>query len=207
VSAREAVVYVVEDDASFRKSLERLVRASGWRVVSFGTAKEFLARSAIEHPSCLLLDVRLPDIDGMRLPDRLGERGLRLPIVFMTGHGTIPMGVEAMKKGAIDFLPKPFNTTDRFDAIERALERDRRDVEQATLEHRARSLIDSLTPREKEVMRGIIAGKLNKQIAVAMGISEKTVKIHRGRVMQKTRVGSVPDLVRLAETAGIAPRP
>ena len=155
--------------------------------------------------SCLLLDVRLPDIDGMRLPDRLAERNLRLPIVFMTGHGSIPMGVRAMKMGAVDFLPKPFEPADLLAAVERALERDARDLERASLERSAKSQFASLTRREREVLRGIIGGRLNKQIASAMGISEQTVKVHRRRVMRKTGVSSLAELVRLAEKAGIPP--
>lgn len=205
MSSREAVVYVVEDDASFRRSLERLLQGSGWRVKTFGRAAEFLNQTSLEHPSCLLLDVCLPDIDGMALPEHLEQRNIRLPIVFMTGHGSIPMGVAAMKRGAVDFLPKPFESTELIAALREALARDEREQNEALEKHRAQSLIHSLTPRETEVMRGIIAGRLNKQIAVAMGISEKTVKVHRGRVMQKTRAGSVADLVRLAEIAGLSP--
>ena len=205
MSSQEGIVYVVEDDASFRRSLERLLQASGWRVKTFGTAAKFLNQPSLEHPSCLLLDVRLPDIDGMSLPERLEQRNLRLPIVFMTGHGNIPMGVEAMKKGAVDFLPKPFESNELFAALREALARDVDHQNELSRERRALSLLDSLTPREMEVMRGIIAGKLNKQIAGKMGISERTVKVHRSRVMQKTRVRSVADLVRLAQIAGVSP--
>jgi len=205
MSPRRGVVYIVEDDPSFRKSVERLVRASGFDVVALESASSFLAKRSIRRPACLLLDVRLPDIDGLALQQKLIDEDRNLPIIFMTGHGSIPMSVEAMKKGAVDFLPKPFEAKELRSAILKALERDAKNAKAELQSKRAGSLIDTLTPREKEVLRWVITGKLNKQIADVLGITEKTVKVHRGRVMQKTGVSSVAELVRLADKANILP--
>lgn len=205
MSEFKAVVYIIEDDASFRKSMERLVRASGFEVVSFDSANAFLTQAAIRHPSCLLLDVRLPDIDGLSFQKELKESGYTLPVIFMTGHGTIPMGVQAMKEGAMDFLPKPFERKELLSAIDKALARAVQDLQEKSQKKAVSDLIGALSPREMEVMRWVIAGKLNKQIAHALGITEKTVKVHRGRVMEKTKVSSVAELVRLAEQANISP--
>jgi FixJ family two-component response regulator len=205
MSAGKAVIYVVEDDPSFRKSVERLIRATGFRAVAFESANAFLSLPCIERPACLLLDVQLPGIDGLALQQQLIEKGSSLPIIFMTGHGSIPMSVQAMKKGAVDFLPKPFEAKDLRSAILKALERDGQNTEKEIESKKIGSLIDALTPREKEVLRWVITGKLNKQIAHALGVTEKTVKVHRGRVMQKMGVSSVAELVRLAEKANISP--
>jgi len=205
MSACKAVVYIVEDDASFRKSMERLIRASGFEAVVFESANMFLELSRIRHPACLLLDILLPGINGLDLQQRLIEKGSSLPIIFMTGHGSIPMGVQAMKKGAVDFLSKPFEAKDLRSAIIKALERDRASSKKETQEKQINCLIDTLTPREKEVLRWVITGKLNKQIARALGTSEKTIKVHRSRVMHKTNVSSVAELVRLAEKVNIPP--
>jgi len=205
MSSQRAVVYIVEDDASFRKSMERLILASGFEAVSFESANAFLAQSCIRRPACLLLDVELPGMDGLSLQEKLLEKQCRLPIIFMTGHGNIPMSVQAMKKGAIDFLPKPFEAKDLRNAILKAVECDAQALEKETQEGKAQSLIDTLTPREKEVLRWVITGKLNKQIASELGVAEKTVKVHRSRVMQKTKAASVAELVRLAEKAHISP--
>jgi len=205
MSAGNAVIYVVEDDPSFRKSVERLIRATGFRAVAFESADSFLSLPRIERPACLLLDVQLPGIDGLALQQELIEKGSSLPIIFMTGHGSIPMSVQAMKKGAVDFLPKPFEAEDLRSAILKALERDEQNTEKEIQSEKVSSLIDTLTPREKEVLRWVITGKLNKQIAHALGVTEKTVKVHRGRVMQKIGVSSVAELVRLAEKANISP--
>jgi two-component system response regulator FixJ len=205
MSAPKAVVYIVEDDPSFRKSMERLIRASGYEVVAFESANPFLAKASVRHPGCLLLDVRLPDIDGLRLQQELIEKGIHLPIIFMTGHGSIPMSVQAMKEGAIDFLPKPFKTDDLLSAIEKAVERDTHYVQEESQKNKINALIDSLTPREKEVLRWVITGKLNKQIAHALGTTEKTIKVHRSRIKEKLCVDSVAELVRLAEKVGIRP--
>jgi len=205
MSPPKPVVYIVEDDPSFRKSMERLIHASGFEAVAFETANSFLTQSSIRHPACLLLYVRLPDLDGLLLQQKLMERGIRLPIIFMTGHGSIPMSVKAMKKGAIDFLPKPFETQDLLSAVHEAFERDRHIVEEEANKKKINALIDTLTPREKEILRWLITGKLNKQIAYDLGITERTVKAHRGSIMQKTKVSSIAELVRLAEQADISP--
>ncbi|WP_455388375.1 response regulator transcription factor [Petrachloros mirabilis] len=205
MNAPPAVVYIVEDDPSFRKSIERLLGASGFEIISFESANAFLTKAAIRHPACLLLDVRLPDADGIAFQRALREKGTTLPVIFMTGHGTISMGVRAMKDGAIDFLPKPFGKKDLFSAIDRALEQDRRQMQESDRKDTITSLVDTLTPREKEVMQWIITGRLNKQIAHELGIAEKTVKVHRARVMEKMKVSSLAELVRLAERAGIGP--
>lgn len=201
----EGVIYIVEDDSSFRKSVKRLIRASGFEVVALESADSFLSQRSIRRPACLLLDIQLPDMDGMTLQQKLIDEGRNLPIIFMTGHGSIPMSVKAMKKGAVDFLPKPFEGKDLRDAVLRALDRDVQNLETELQLKKAGSLIDTLTPREKEVMQWVITGKLNKQIADALGIAEKTVKVHRGRVMEKTGVNSVAELVRLCEKANIPP--
>ena len=205
MNASKGVVYIVEDDASFRKSMERLTRGWGYEVVAFESANSFLMQESIRYPGCLLLDVRLPDIDGLRLHQRLIEKGDKLPVVFMTGHGTIPMSVQAMKKGAIDFLPKPFKPEDLLSAITNAIERNIHDVQEGIEKKEIQALIDTLTPREKEVLRWVITGRLNKQIAYDLGITEKTVIVHRSRIMQKTKVSSVAELVRIAEKANIPP--
>lgn len=205
MSLPKAVIYLVEDDPSFRKSTERLVKASGFEVVSFGSANAFLAETSIRRPACLLLDVQLPDIDGLSLQQKLIKKGSNLPIIFMTGHGSIPMSVQAMKKGAIDFLPKPFEAKDLRNAILKAIECDVQALKKEVEYGRVHSLVDTLTAREKEVLRWVIGGKLNKQIAAELGVTEKTVKVHRSRVMQKTKVSSVAELVRFAEKAAILP--
>ena len=199
------VVYIVEDNASFRKSVVRLINASGFDTESFESASSFLTNAVIQSPGCLLLDVRLPDIDGLSLQEALAENDTNLPIIFMSGHGNIPMSVQAMKKGAVDFLPKPFKAEDLLTAVEKALERNAQDDRKAREKKKINDIIETLTPREKEVLCWVITGKLNKQIADALGTTEKTIKVHRGRVMQKTRVSSVAELVRLAEKANLAP--
>ncbi len=201
------IVYIVEDDVSFRKSLERLLRASGFEFISCESATAFLMQSRLSRPACLLLDVMLPDMDGLRLQQEILARGISLPIVFISGHGNIPMSVQAMKQGSVDFLPKPFDAGTLKDAIIRALERDKENRNKEVQINRAKALIETLTPREKEVLCWVISGRLNKQIARALGTTEKTIKVHRGRVMEKTGVTSVAALVRLAELADISPAP
>ncbi len=203
MSSRGAKIYIVEDDRSFRRSIERLLRTSGFEVEAYDSAQSFLMHASVRHPACLLLDVRLPDVDGIDFHRELREKGYALPVVFMTGHGTIPMGIQAMKDGAIDFLPKPFGTADLISAIERALRRDLHDLKEKAQRDTIMSLIDTLTPREKDVLRWVITGKPNKQIAAALGTTEKTIKVHRSRLMEKTRASSVAELVRLAEKVNI----
>jgi FixJ family two-component response regulator len=198
-------VYIVDDDAPFRKSLERLIYSFGFEPVAFGSAHSFLAQADIRYPGCLLLDVCLPDIDGLMLQEKLTEKGSILPIIFMTGHGDIHMSVKAMKKGAVDFLPKPFLADDLLVAINNAIERNVRDVQEEREKHEINASIETLTPREKEVLSWVITGKLNKQIAYELGTTEKTIKVHRSRVMQKTGVSSVAELVRLTAKVNISP--
>jgi FixJ family two-component response regulator len=205
VSSRKPFVYVVDDDASMRQSLKRLIGARGFEVRAHESARAFLAESRIRHPSCLVLDVRLPDMDGLTLQEKLAEREAFLPIIFITGYGDIPMSVKAMKKGAVDFLPKPFTARSLTEAIGRALERDEEHEALEAANRKVQSLIDTLTPREQEVLPWIISGQLNKQIAGALGTTEKTIKVHRGHVMQKMGVSSVADLVRLTQKVGLKP--
>lgn len=205
MNTSEGTVYIIEDDEAFRESVAFLLQASGFETEKFDCAESFLSNAVMRAPGCLLLDVCLPDIDGLSLQQRLAQKAPDLPIVFMTGHGDIPMTVKALKNGAIDFLPKPFKSGDLLDAIKNALERNVQNVQVTLEKKKVKDLINTLTPREKEVLRWIITGKLNKQISFELGISEITIKIHRGRVMSKTGASSVADLVRLAEKAGITP--
>ena len=199
-------VFVVDDDESVRKSLERLMRSARLPVETFASANEFLEREFSKEPCCLVLDVRMPGLTGPELQGELAQRQQAIPIVFLTAHGDVPMSVRAMKDGAVDFLPKPFEDQDLLTAVRRALERDTltkgEQASRADLEQR----VKTLTPREHEVFRWVITGMLNKQIAYELAASEKTVKVHRGRVMQKLRVGSVAELVRLAQKVDITPQ-
>ena len=197
-------IFVVDDDPSMRKGLERLLRSFGYAVETFGSAQAFLqAAPDCIGPACLVLDVKMPHLSGLDLQNELKYREYVLPIVFITGHGDIPMSVQAMKAGAINFLTKPFDEKDFLAVIEEALKKDvaarRAFKERQNILQR----VASLTPREYEILTYVIAGLLNKQIAYLLGISEKTVKVHRGRVMEKTEVHSVAELVRLSEKAGI----
>jgi FixJ family two-component response regulator len=195
------IVYVVDDDSGIRNSLSSLLRSVGLRVETFGSAHEFLASARDDVPSCLILDVRLPDGSGLDLPDELNDLDVPLPIIFITGHGTIPMSVRAMKSGALEFLTKPFREDDLLGAIDVALERDRLARAGRSEKTEARRRIERLTPREREVLGLVVAGKMNKQIAADLGTAEQTVKQHRGRVMRKLEVDSVAELVRVVERA------
>jgi len=205
VSGSGSVVFVVDDDASVRAALDSLFRSVGLVVRSFGSAQEFLSEPQADGPACLVLDVRMPGMSGLDLQRQLTKRDTALPIVMITGHGDIPMTVRAMRAGAVEFLPKPFRDQDLLDAVQQALDRSRvlREEQAAIVDLRAR--FDSLTPRERQVMGWVVAGLLNKQIAGDLGISEVTVKLHRGQVMQKMRAASVADLVRMADRLGIGP--
>lgn len=203
MTAEEAIIYVVDDEPSVRKSLNRLLRAAGYRVEAFASAREFLQRPADDGAACLVLDVQMPDLNGLELQQALAETDRLLPIVFITGYGDIPTSVRAMKAGAADFLSKPFDEKDLLDAIARALEKVGQESGERAAAREARQLLSTLTPREHEVLLHVLAGELNKQIAAALGASEKTIKVHRGRVMHKLRVKSVADLVRLCEKGGI----
>jgi RNA polymerase sigma factor (sigma-70 family) len=203
----EPVVFIVDDDASVRKGLERLVRSVGLRGKTFASAPEFLQCAATDGPSCLVLDVRMPGVSGLALQETLATAGHRIPIIFITGHGDITTSVRAMKAGAVDFLPKPFNDQDLLEAIQEAIARDRQAREKQTAQQAVQQRVALLTPRERDVLGLVVAGLLNKQIAAELGMSEKTVKAHRAQVMQKMRVSSVAQLVLLAEQVGlIAPQ-
>jgi len=196
MSAAAPLVFVIDDDASVRKGLARLLTSAGYRAETFPSADAFLARWLPDPvPGCALLDIMMPGIDGLELQRRLLDAPHRLPIVFITGHGDVPSSVSAMKAGAVDFLPKPFRDEDLLRSIREALQRDARDRRERAERSRVLQRYETLTPREREVMAGVARGMLNKQIAYDLGLSEKTVKIHRARVMEKMQVQSVPDLV------------
>jgi len=197
------VVFVIDDDPSMRESLKNLIRSVGLRAEAFGSADEFLGSKRLHGPGCLVLDVRMPGMSGLDLQKRMVEAGTDIPIIFLTGHADIPMSVQAMKAGAAEFLTKPVREQDLLDAIQQALERDRAAVAKRTEVDDLRDRLDSLTPRERDVMRHVIAGLLNKQIAGELDMSETTVKIHRHHVMEKMRAGSLAELVRMADRLGL----
>jgi len=198
-------IFIVDDDEKFSKSLSRLVKSIGFDVETFLCAQEFLERKHYKGVSCLLLDVRMPGLTGPDLQEELKNRSIDMPIVFLTDHGDVPTGVKAMKDGAVDFLPKPVEEKKLFEAIDHALDRDAQ-LKKSTREiEKAKSLVASLTPREQEVMRWLITGMLNKQVARYLGATERTIKAHRSQVMHKLGVVSVAELVRLAQKADIPP--
>jgi FixJ family two-component response regulator len=202
-TAPEHVVFIIDDDVAMRETLGSLFRSVGLRVELFGSAREFAQIKMPDAASCLVLDIRLPGVSGLDFQAELAVAGIRVPIIFMTGHGDIPMSVQAMKAGAIDFLTKPFRDQDMLDAVGKALERDqkRRDSEIAVADIRVR--LGSLTAREREVMGFVIEGFLNKQVAAKLGVSEITVKVHRVNMMRKMKARSVIDLVGMADSLGI----
>jgi FixJ family two-component response regulator len=199
----EAVIAIVDDDASVQRGLQRLIRSAGWKVETFASAQEFLARSRTELPNCVLLDLQLPGLSGLDLQKRMAEVGLEIPIVFLTGHGNIPVSVQAMKAGAVQFLTKPVDEQELLQAIEEAVERDRRTRQQQVEMSELRDRYESLTGREQEVMQKVISGMLNKQIAADLKITEDTVKFHRGHIMRKMNSDSLADLVRMAKDLAI----
>src|SRR5262245_295643 len=199
----QAMVFVIDDDAAIREALQSLLRSVGLSVATFASAREFLTSQRPEVPACLVLDVRLPGLSGLDLQRELAAVEIDLPIIFITGHGDIPMTVQAMKAGAVEFLTKPFRDQDLLDAIAQALERDRGARARRAGLAELRERYEQLTPREREVMDLVVSGLLNKQIAAALGVSEITIKVHRGQVMQKMGAESVADLVRMADKLGI----
>jgi FixJ family two-component response regulator len=198
-------VVVVDDDAAVREALQNLLHSVGLKVQLFGSVQEFLGGKRPDGPSCLVLDVRLPGQSGLDLQDELVKVNIHLPVIFITGHGDIPMSVRAMKAGAVEFLTKPFRDQELLDAIQTALERDRARREQEQTVAALRRDFESLTPREREVMAHVVSGRLNKQIAADLGLSEITVKVHRGNVMRKMHARSLADLVRMADRLSRAP--
>jgi FixJ family two-component response regulator len=199
----EALVFVVDDDAPMRESLTNLMRSVGLRVEAFASAQEFLRRPRPEAPSCLVLDVRLPGLSGLDLQQQMAQGDRDLPIIFITGHGDIPMTVQAMKAGAVEFLTKPFRDQALLDAVQHALARDRHAREQRARSEALHRRYGALTPRERDVLARVVAGLLNKQIAAALGTSEASVKVHRQHVMAKMGADSLADLVRMADRLGI----
>jgi FixJ family two-component response regulator len=203
LSQPQAAVFVVDDDAGVREALAALFQSVGLQVKTFASAQEFLQAKLPDYPSCLVLDVRLPGVSGLDFQSELLKADVRVPIIFMTGHGDIPMTVRAMKAGAVEFLTKPFRDQDMLEAVQlaHAKDRHRRELDQST--SRLRSDFETLTPREKEIMKLVASGLINKQIAGKIGLSEITVKVHRGSLMRKLGAKSLADLVRMAETLGV----
>ena len=203
------VVFLVDDDAAVRRALTRLIRSAGFAVQAFASARDFLEHSSADDrgAACLVLDVRMPGLSGLDLQHELQAANIRIPIIFVTGHGNIPMSVRAMKEGAVDFLPKPVKDKELLRAIEQALARAERDYAEGLELDDIKRRLDSLTPREREVMTLVVRGLLNKQIAFELGTVEKTVKVHRARVMEKMEVQSLAELVRLNEKVSQSTKP
>lgn len=197
MSHRSATVFIVDDDEAVRSSLRLLLKSVGLPAVAYGSARDFLAAWDPEQPGCLVLDVRMPNMSGLELQEELNRRGAIIPVIFITGHGDIPMAVEAMQHGAFDFLQKPFRDQDLIDRIQRAIERDARNRAQLREKDRIRARYASLTPREREVLALVTAGKANKVMAGDLGVSQRTVEIHRARVMEKMEASSLAQLVRM----------
>ncbi len=200
----DSVVFIIDDDPLYRASAERLIRSVGFNVQGFDSARNFLSSRRPDVPSCLVLDVRLPGLSGLDLQRELAEAGVHIPIIFVTGHGDIPMSVQAMKAGAVEFLTKPFRDQVLLDAIRQAIGRDQLARRQHARNLDFRRRYESLGPREREVFKCVVSGMLNKQIADELGATERTIKFHRGHIMQKMQVKSVAELVRIAEALGIA---
>jgi FixJ family two-component response regulator len=205
MSGEPPVVFVIDDDPSVRDALAGLLRSVGLDVLSFGSTQEFLQGERPDLPGCLVLDVRLPGRSGLDFQRELAQAGIHLPIVFITGHGDIPMSVRAMKAGAIEFLTKPFHDQELLDAVQLGIERDRARRRDAAVVTELHDRFESLTPREREIMALVAAGRLNKQIAADLGVSEITVKVHRGQVMRKMGAKSLAELVRMADHLKVSP--
>lgn len=201
----EGTVFIVDDDPSMHRSLERLLRSVGFNVETFASAQQFLSGDPVAGPACLVLDVQMPGLNGLDLQDKLAVRHRRIPIIFISGHSTIPMSVRAMKGGAVDFFTKPFDDQDLVAAIGKAIDGDGKARQEQAKLAEIQQRIDILTPRERQVLQLVVAGKLNKQIAFALGTSEKTIKVHRGHVMEKMQAHLLAELVRLADKLGIQP--
>src|SRR4030081_986484 len=201
------IVFVVDDDVSVRESLEALIRCAGWQAETFASAQEFLARPRVLAPSCLVLDVTLPDLNGLDLQKRVAVDRIDMPIIFITGYGDVPMTVQAMKAGAVEFLTKPFGDDVLLSAIRHAIERSHTALDDEAERRALRDRHASLSRREREVMALVVSGLLNKQVGFELGISEITVKAHRGKVMRKMKAGSLADLVTMAARLHLAPAP
>jgi len=204
-SQQKPIVFVVDDDLSVRESLDLLIKFAGWQSETFASAVDFLARPRTTTPSCLVLDVSLPDLDGLELQKLIASERTEMPIIFITGHGDVPMTVKAMKGGAVEFLTKPFDDEVLLSAIRHAIKRSAAVLDDQADTSALRSSYESLTPREREVMQLVVAGMLNKQIGLKLGISEVTVKAHRGKMMHKMKAESLADLVKTAVRLGLAP--
>jgi len=203
IAEQQPVVFIIDDDPSLREALSSLFRSVGLQVRTFGSAPEFLQSKLPDGPSCLVLDVRLPGLSGLDFQSELAKANIQIPIVFMTGHGDISMTVRAMKAGAVEFLPKPFRDQDILDAVQAGLERDRTRRRSASDSSKLKASFDSLTPREQEIMGFVTSGLMNKQIAGEIGVSEITVKVHRGNVMRKMGAKSLAELVRMADALDV----
>ena len=204
-SQQKPIVFVVDDDVSVRESLDLLIKFAGWQSETFASAVDFLARPRTTMPNCLVLDVSLPDLDGLELQKLIASERTDMPIIFITGHGDVPMTVQAMKAGAVEFLTKPFDDEVLLSAIRHAIKRSAVALDEQAEITALRSNYESLTPRERDVIRCVVAGMLNKQIGMKLGISEITVKAHRGKMMQKMKAESLADLVKTAVRLGLAP--
>jgi FixJ family two-component response regulator len=203
VTEEQPIVYVVDDDPSVRKALERLLRSAGHEAKTFASALEFLEFSHPDAPGCLVLDIRMPKLSGLELQKHLAEKGISFPIIFITGHGTVPASVRAFKAGAVDFLQKPIEDMELLNAVCRGIEKHRRLRQEQKEMKTLRFRLETLTPREREVFGLVVSGMLNKQVAFDLGTTEKTIKVHRARVMDKMGAQSFADLVRFAEKLGI----
>jgi FixJ family two-component response regulator len=204
-AAASPTVFIVDDDPGVRASIQGLLKTVGLRSEAFASPQEFLSRPRFDGPSCMVLDVRLPDLSGLDFQRKLAESGVQMPVIFITGYADVPMSVKAMKMGAVEFLTKPFRDQDLLDAIQQALERDRVARENRRGVADLQKRYDTLTPREREVMRLVISGMLNKQIAGELSTSEVTVKVHRGQVMRKMEAGSLAELIGIAQKLGLQP--